>query len=381
MNSYDYIIALAFSFLLTVLIVPVIIWLAKKIKAIDYPDNERKIHGKPTPLLGGLAIFLALNILLLFYALATKSLTGDTITFRNLFGISLGTVFLMIGGVLDDKFNLKPRYQIVWPILAIAAIVICGIGIDWVTNPFGEGLVYLDKYEFNLFWYHGFPYKITLLADIFTFFWLLAMMYTTKLLDGLDGLVSGITVIGAIFIFLTSLNKGEIIQYDVALLAIIIAGIFAGFLVFNFNSASIFLGEGGSTMAGFLLGALSIISGSKVGVTLMLVSIPALDVLWTIIRRLREKKSPFSFADQGHLHFRLLGAGFSVKRAVLFFYSIAVIFGLLAYYLQEFNLALLFVAIVSVVVFLLLLFRLFRPPPGLPLGKGEGHIDSAEKVM
>jgi UDP-GlcNAc:undecaprenyl-phosphate GlcNAc-1-phosphate transferase len=366
MNNYDYIIALSLSFLLTALAVPAVIWLAKKVKAIDYPDSERKIHKTPTPLLGGLAIFFVFNILLLFYALVTKSLTGDTITLRNLIGISVGTLFLMLGGILDDKFNLRPHCQFIWPILAIASVVICGIGIDWVTNPFGKGLVYLDKYEFNLFWYHGFPYKITLLADIFTFFWLLAMIYTTKLLDGLDGLVSGVAIIGAIFIFLTSLNKGEIVQYDVALLAIIIAGIFAGFLVFNFHPASIFLGEGGSTLAGFLLGSLSIVSGSKVGVTLMLMSIPALDVLWTIIRRWREKKSPFSFSDKEHLHFRLLAAGFSVKKAVLFFYAIAVIFGLLAYYLQEFNLALLFIAIVAVVVFLLILRRLLSPLPRTP---------------
>lgn len=360
MNSYDYIIALFLSFIACLLITPGVIWFAKKIKVIDYPVLERKIHKKPTPLLGGLAIFLAFNVLLLFYALLTKDLTGDTITLRNLVGISIGTIFLVIGGFLDDKYDLKPKWQIVWPVLAIASVIICGIGIDWMTNPFGEGLVYLDKYEYTLFWYHGFPYKITLLADFFTFFWLLAMMYTTKLLDGLDGLVSGIAVIGAVFVFLTSLNKGEIVQYDVALLSMIVIGIFSGFLVFNFNPASIFLGEGGSTMAGFLLGALSIISGSKVGVTLMLMSIPVLDVIWTILRRVIEKRSPFLSADRKHLHFRLLEVGFSVKRAVLILYSIAIIFGIITYYLQEINAAFFILAIAAVIIFLLILTYLLK---------------------
>jgi len=199
-----------------------------------------------------------------------------------------------------------------------------------------------------------------LLADTFTFFWLLGMMYTTKLLDGLDGLVSGITLISAIFIFFVALNKGDIVQYDVALLAILLIGSFLGFLVFNFNPAAIFLGEGGSTMAGFLLGAISIISGSKVGVTLMLLSIPALDFLWTIIRRLMERKSPFSTSDKKHLHHRLLDAGFSVKRAVLSLYGITVLFGLAAYYLQGVSWSVLGVGLIVLIVFMLILAYLYK---------------------
>jgi len=355
MNSFDFIIALVSTFVISLILTPIISILAKKFRIVDKPDSERKLHKKAIPLLGGLAVFFSFNLIVLFYLIFTNKLTGDTIISRNILGIMIGTFILAFGGFLDDKYNLKPHWQIFWPVMAVVSVIIGGIGIDWITNPFSEGLFYFNKYEATLFWYQGFPYKITLLADIFTFFWLMAMMYTTKLLDGLDGLVSGITIIAAIFIFFTAINKTEIIQYDVALLAMIIIGAFAGFLVYNFNPASIFLGEGGSTMSGFLLGALSIVSGSKVGVTLMLLSIPALDFLWTVIRRLLEKKSPFHFADRKHLHHRLLDSGMSVKRAVLTLYSITVIFGIIVYFLQDFGLNFTGLAMFSLIVFFLIL--------------------------
>lgn len=127
-----------------------------------------------------------------------------------------------------------------------------------------------------------------------------------------------------------------------------------GFLVFNFNPASIFLGEGGSTMAGFLLGCISIISGSKVGITLLLLSIPFLDFVWTVVRRFVEKRNLFS-ADRKHLHHRLLDAGFTVKRAVIFLYSIAVAFGLVAYYFQDKGISFMTAMAAVVVVFMLIL--------------------------
>ncbi len=360
MFSSDYILALIVSFAVSVIFTLLIAKLAKHLKIVDSPDQARKVHLKPTPLLGGLAIFLSFNLMVFLYSFFTTDLLGDTISMRNLLGIFLGTLFLASGGFLDDKYNLKPKWQIVWPILSVLSVIVCGLGIDWVTNPFGEGIFYLNDYTFNVFWYGGFPYKITLFADIFTLLWLMAMIYTTKLLDGLDGLVSGMTVISAVFIFLTALNKGETLQSDVALLSMILLGVFAGFLVFNFNPASIFLGEGGSTMAGFLLGSLSIVSGSKVGVTLMLLSIPVLDFIWTIIRRLLDKRSPFSTADDLHLHFRLLRVGFSVKQAVFFLYSIALVFGIAIYYLQDYGFGFWSFSVLAMAVFMVIMAYIYR---------------------
>jgi len=360
MESSNFIVALLITFFVSLVFTLGVIWVAKRLKVMDYPNRARKIHKKAIPLLGGLAIFFGFNLVVLFYLLYSDGLTGDTIIMRNIVGIMVGTLFLIVGGVLDDKYDLKPKHQIVWPILAVFSVIIGGIGIDWITNPFGEGLIYLNEPSVTLFWYSGFPYQITILADLFTFIWLMGMIYTTKVLDGLDGLVSGVTIIGGIFIFLTALNKSEIIQYDVALLAMILIGAFAGFLVFNFNPAQIFLGEGGSTLAGFLLGSLSIVSGSKIGVTLMLLSIPVLDFLWTIIRRIMERKSSVAIADRKHLHHRLLDAGMSVKKAVLTLYGVTVVFGVIVYYLQDFGLSFTGLAMFSLIVFMLILAYVYK---------------------
>jgi UDP-GlcNAc:undecaprenyl-phosphate GlcNAc-1-phosphate transferase len=173
------------------------------------------------------------------------------------------------------------------------------------------------------------------MADFLTFIWLMGMMYTTKLLDGLDGLVSGITIIGALIIAAISLNK-VVAQPNTALIAIILAGAFLGFLIFNFHPAKIFLGEGGSLFAGLMLGVLAIISGSKIATTLLIVGIPILDVLWVIGRRVFTRK-PLGLADKKHLHFRLLDVGFSHRQAVIFLYVLTALFGVAALFLQTFQ--------------------------------------------
>jgi len=307
--------------------------LALRFKIVDQPTGGRKIHKKPIPLLGGLAIFLGFFIVLGFlYFLNPDLIVGKNIFFKNLFGLFFGGLILMIGGFLDDKFDLKPKFQIVFPILAVIVVIASGIGIEKINNPFG-GYIDFTHYEWILFWHEGVAYKFTLLADIFTFIWLMGMMYTTKFLDGLDGLASGITMIGALIIAGLSLSATWF-QPETAVLALILAGACLGFLIFNWHPAKIFLGEGGSLFCGFMLGSLAIISGSKIATTLLVVGIPAFDVLWVILRRIFwEKGSPFK-GDAKHLHFRLLNIGFSHQGAVLFLYFLAIAFGAGALFMQ-----------------------------------------------
>jgi UDP-GlcNAc:undecaprenyl-phosphate GlcNAc-1-phosphate transferase len=306
--------------------------IAERLKILDSPDSERKIHKKATALGGGLAIFLTFNAIV-FLFVKFSGAQFENLQPKYLIGILLAGAWLVVGGVLDDKFNLKPRWQIVFPILAIVTIVAAGIGIDWISNPLSRGLVYLDKYVLPLFWLHGILYKITVFADVFTLIWLLAMTYSTKLLDGLDGLVAGITAIGSIFIFFTALVK-DVPQYDTALLALILAGSCVGFLFFNFHPAKIFLGEGGSTFCGFMLGVLSIVSGSKVAITLMLLGLPVLDLGRTFIRRMLAGKSPFKTSDKKHLHHLLLDCGVSHSSAVLLLYLATILLGAFALLIQ-----------------------------------------------
>lgn len=174
--------------------------------------------------------------------------------------------------------------------------------------------------------------NIVWLADILVFLWLFGMMFTTKFLDGLDGLVTGIVAIAAIVIYLLSLQPA---WYDpgTAALSIIFVGACLGFLIWNFNPAKIFLGEGGSLMTGFILGCLALMSNSKIAVTIMVVGIPMVDVLRVIVMRLRKGK-PVYMGDREHLHYRLLESGLSHRQAVLLLYAISSLFGMTALFLQ-----------------------------------------------
>lgn len=332
----SFLISLILSFSLT----PFIRFLAKKGRIFDIPDYERKTHKKSTPLLGGIVIFCSFFIMLGYFSY-TKQIFGDFIRPEYIIGIFIGGLILMIGGFLDDKYNLKPKYQIIFPILAALIIILSGISISHIKNPFG------GEIRFDLLKWHNLIFP----GSFLTFFWLLGMMYTTKFLDGLDGLVAGITAIGSFVIFLVCLLP-FVHQLDTALIAIIFTGVLLGFLPWNFYPARIFLGEGGSVFTGFVLGTFAIISGSKVATTLLVLGIPILDVLWIIIRRIFwEKKSPAK-GDRKHLHFRLLDIGLSHRQTVVLLYLFAILFGGTSLLLQtrEKAVALFFLIILMVAV-------------------------------
>ncbi len=287
--------------------------LAKKFKITDQPDKERKFHQGNIPLLGGLAVFLAFFIIL--FVFQDKILTGNLLV-RHWLSFFIGACFLMIGGYLDDKYNLKPVYQFIFPCLAVISLIAGGVEIEKITNPLG-GYLYLGS-----------------ASAILIALWLLGMMYTTKLLDGLDGLVTGLTAIGAFIIFLFTLSQ-KYYQPDIGFAALVLTAACLGFLFFNWHPARIFLGEGGSLFLGYALGVLAIISGGKIAIALLVMGIPILDVVWTILRRLAAGQNPFKIADRKHLHFRLLTLGLTVRKSVLLYYALAVIFGFSALFLQS----------------------------------------------
>jgi len=288
--------------------------LAWRWQIVDVPQIGRKIHDRPIPLLGGVAIFLAFFLTLL---LASRFILAGNLHVAHWLGFGIGGLILMIGGFLDDKYNLSPWQQIIFPVLASLSVVWGGVEISRITNPAG-----------------GFIIIPALISALLIIFWLLGMMYTTKLLDGVDGLVSGITSIGALVIFLFTLTT-HYYQPDIALAAAILMGAVLGFLFFNWHPAKIFLGEGGSLFCGFALGVLAIISGGKIAIALLVMGIPILDVFWTIIRRLSKGQNPFRFADRRHLHHRLLDLGLSQRQTVLVFYVLSLGFGLVGLFLQS----------------------------------------------
>ncbi len=309
---------------------PLVRALAWRSGVIDAPDGQRKAHGRPVALLGGVALFAAI-VLAVLAAMSFGWLPGVHVKGKFLIGIVTASFLLIFGGAWDDARNLRPYQQVMWPVSAALVIVASGIGITFVTNPFG-GQIFLNHWSVTVVWIAGIPYKIQPFADAFTVIWLLGMTYTTKFLDGLDGLVSGVTVIGALVVAAVSMMQ-EVSQPDTAVLAVIVAAAFAGFLLFNGSPASIFLGEGGSTMAGFLLGTLAIISGGKIATTLLVLGLPIFDAAFVIVRRLLQKKSPTS-GDRSHLHFRLLDFGWSQRQVVLLYYFVAALFGTATLILQ-----------------------------------------------
>lgn len=301
---------------LTILVRP----LAWRFGLIDHPDSDqesgRKIHKKPTPLGGGLAIFVAYFSLLL---ILSKHFLASQLDWNHLAGFFIGALIIVIGGLLDDKYNLKPWQQIIFPLLAICSLILGGVEIVRLTNPWG-GLVDIQSLFF--------------VSPLIIAIWMMGMMYTTKLLDGVDGLVSGISVVGGVIIFLFTLTT-RYFQPDIALAALLLAATAAGFLIFNWHPAKIFLGEGGSLLLGYILGVLAIISGSKIAIALLIMGIPILDVAWTIARRLRQGRNPLRFSDQRHLHHRLMSLGLSQPQTVLSFYALAAVFGLSGLFLQS----------------------------------------------
>lgn len=304
------------AFLISLILTYVIRQLALKLKIVDVPSQPRKIQTAPVPLLGGLAIFLTFFLLVLVFGQA-GFLTDGRITSNQILGLLLGGGLLMLGGYFDDKYSLKHTQTFIWPVLAAAVMVISGLKLNYVSNPFG-GILY-----FGASW----------LSPVIVFAWLLGMMYTTKFLDGLDGLATGIAGIGSVILFTVSLFWDAPLS-GTSILALIFFGACFGFLIWNWNPAKIFLGEGGSLFLGFVLGVLSLISGAKIATALLIMGIPILDVAWVIARRIfLEKKSAF-IGDSSHLHFRLLDAGLNHRQAVLLLYLLTLLFGLSSLFLQ-----------------------------------------------
>lgn len=320
-------------------------FLAPKIGAMDYPD-ERKIHKKPVARFGGVALFIS------FFIAVFLTVPPD----KHLLGIFIGALILLIFGILDDVKGLNPYIKLIGQFLAALAVVVSGVGINYITNPFG-GLIFLDaiKIPISLF---GTTYHIILLADLFAIFWILILINAVNFLDGLDGLASGVSGISAFIIFLLSLSP-DVSQPYTALIALILAAACFGFLPLNFFPAKIFMGDSGSMFLGFTLAVLAIFSGGKVATALLVLGLPILDVFWAVLRRTIKGHSPFK-PDKKHIHHTILNKGFSQKQTVLLIYAITIFFGITALLSRAFSKLIALLALV-ILVFALISFFYFWP--------------------
>jgi UDP-GlcNAc:undecaprenyl-phosphate GlcNAc-1-phosphate transferase len=280
------IISAAAAFAVSLLAVPPILRWAKTANLFDAPGG-RHIHSIPIPRLGGLAIFASIILVTLFaLGIAPK-----------LIGLYLGLIIIFATGWLDDIYSLPPSAKFFGQILAASMLVFFGVTISNLTNPLG-GIILLAP---------GLDVLLTLI-------WVLLIVNTVNLLDGVDGLAGSISAIAALTTCALSLFA-IVNQPDTAQLASIVFGASLGFLIYNWHPAKIFMGDSGSHTLGFMLAALSIISGAKLATAGLVLGIPILDVAWTFIRRVRAGQSPLA-ADRQHLHHRLIERGMSQSAVV-----------------------------------------------------------------
>src|SRR6266849_3640161 len=301
-----------------------------KVGWLDRPA-ARRVHKKAVPRLGGVAMFLSFVVVaILFYAPGAKSNPTEISIFWLLI---VASTFIVIVHTFDDIIGLKPRTKLIAQ--TIAAIIVMG---PWIptfrgvllytfSNPFYHlPLPFFHEPNIFLFMQHADFSLLAIPAVLLTWFWTVGMMNTVNLIDGLDGLATGVVGITALFITIISFILG---QQSIAVLSAIFTGATFGFLPHNWHPAKIFMGDTGSMFLGLGLAVLSVMGGAKLALALMVLGVPILDVAFVITNRIRRRQSPLHF-DKTHLHHRLMAMGLSVKQICYLFYGVAVIFGLLA---------------------------------------------------
>lgn len=282
-------------------------------------EDGRRIHAAKISRLGGIALILAF--------LSAIFLSGDIVIEKSHLGLIFASLLLLFCGILDDLKNLKAKYQFAFQALAALILIGAGVRVDYLTNPFG-GAVRLDQWQIC----SDAGTCLSVFGSLFVFIWLVGMMNVTNWLDGIDGLASGVGLIGSVILFLLSLNPA-VNQPPLGILAAALAGALIGFLVFNFHPAKVFLGTSGSIFLGFMLGSLAIFSGGKIATALLIMGLPILDAGWVIWQRLKSGSSVFA-PDKRHLHHKLLELGFLQNQIAVFFALTSAAFGIAALFLQ-----------------------------------------------
>ena len=282
--------------------------LAYKVGAIDVPKDNRRMHKVPIPRLGGLAIFLAFLFAVLIFSDVDRQMQG----------ILLGAVVIEVLGVLDDILTLKALPKFFVQILAAGIAVYHGCTIQFISNP----NVFSDVPYLNLGW----------LSIPVTIIWIVAITNAVNFIDGLDGLAVGVSAISTATLLVIALMVAET---NISIVLAALLGACLGFIPYNKNPATIFMGDTGSTFLGFILATLSIQGLFKLyaiisfAVPFLILGIPIFDICFAFLRRIAKGQNPM-VADRGHVHHRLIDMGFNQKQAVAIAYMLTAILGLSA---------------------------------------------------
>ena len=287
---------------------PAVSVLAYKIGAIDIPRDNRRMHKKPTPRIGGLAIFAGFVIATLVFCEVRPELVA----------IYLGGLVIVAVGVIDDIFRINGWIKLAAQVGVALIAVSQGVVVEFV-NFFGT---YISFGAFSI--------PITVI-------WIVGLTNAINLIDGLDGLACGVSAICSVSLLLVMILKGE---FYVAILTAVVVGACIGFLPFNSNPAKIFMGDTGALFLGYTMAVISVSGVFKLHtvvsfmIPLSIFGLPIFDTTFAFIRRILHGKSPFS-ADRGHLHHRLIDMGFNQKQSVRILYAICGILGASALLVTE----------------------------------------------
>ncbi|MGX6445254.1 glycosyltransferase family 4 protein [Neobacillus sp. K501] len=294
---------LLLCFITSVLLTPLVKKLSYIVGAIDYP-NQRKIHQTFMARLGGLAIYISFLLGILILQPVNPYSTY----------ILVGTLIIVVTGLLDDTFGLSPKIKLVGQIGAACIVVIIGgLDITFINLPFG-GQFYLGILEIPL-----------------TIIWIVGITNSINLIDGLDGLAAGVSTIALITISGMAITMGN--SYVITVGAILICCTL-GFLFFNFYPAKIFMGDTGALFLGFMISVLSLLGFKNVTfvsfiIPVIILGVPITDTYFAIIRRIVSKK-PLTLPDKSHLHHCLIRIGYTHRQTVLIIYGIAIMCGIVA---------------------------------------------------
>jgi len=320
--------ALAGAALVSLLLTPLTIRYASRLGAIDEPNDDRRVHERPIPRTGGIAVAASFVIVGLT-GLAINAVFHFAPPLRAVRTPELVALFLGVGlggliGFADDRFQLRARWQFIGQFVLAGVALALGIGIERLPNPFGDasfdvvGSLVVDVAG----------YAIDIGVAAVTTIWIVGMLNSVNFVDGLDGLLGGIALIAVTTLGVISLLS-EPVQPAVAVMCALLAGALLGFLPYNFHPARVFIGTSGVFAVGYALAVLSVLGTAKVALALLVLGVPIIDTFWIIIRRVSARRSPFS-ADRGHFHHRLLDLGLSHRQAVLLIYLICSVLAVLS---------------------------------------------------
>ncbi len=316
------------------IVTPLTIKLAHRVGAIDEPKDARRVHTKAMPRLGGLAFISGFFVAILYMLLTNSTLSNGV----NLWGFFIGLAIIICIGFLDDVYHLKAWHKLLGQVIAAILVIASGLRIWYVNIPF------LTLYGLN-----------DVLSIIVTFFWIIGVTNALNLIDGLDGLATGVSAISTLSLTVVFLLNGAG-ELSIILTVALLGGL-VGFLPYNFNPAKTFMGDTGSNFLGFVLATVSMIGMAKT-YTLMtmilpvvILGLPIFDTLFAMARRFIHHK-PIMQPDRGHIHHRLIDAGLSQRQAVVSLYAITALLGFMAVVILETDAAkvLILIAIFAILI-------------------------------